>query len=86
KVNESVLVVGTILTISFDVESREFNGKWYTDVKAWRVEVGAGAPEGGSASYTANSAAQLPNSPVSAPNADSFDAMSSALEGDDLPF
>ncbi|MEG2178493.1 MAG: DUF3127 domain-containing protein [Bacteroidales bacterium] len=86
KVNESVLVVGTILTISFDVESREFNGKWYTDVKAWRVEVGAGAPEGGSASYTANSAAQLPNSPVSAPNADSFDAMSSAQEGDDLPF
>ena len=25
---------------SFDVESREYNGKWYTDVKAWKV-VGA---------------------------------------------
>ena len=29
-----------MLNISFDVESREYNGRWYTDVKAWRVEPG----------------------------------------------
>jgi hypothetical protein len=23
-----------------DIESREYNGKWYTDVKAWKVEKG----------------------------------------------
>jgi hypothetical protein len=28
---------GQELTVSFDLESREFNGRWYTDVKAWRV-------------------------------------------------
>lgn len=38
KINESMLKVGSMLTISFDVESREYNGRWYTDVKAWKVE------------------------------------------------
>ncbi len=28
---------GTPLTVSFDIESREFNGRWYTDVKAWKI-------------------------------------------------
>ena len=28
---------GQELTVSIDLESREFNGRWYTDVKAWRV-------------------------------------------------
>lgn len=28
--------------ISFDIESREFNGKWYTDIKAWKLEVAGG--------------------------------------------
>ena len=34
----SRLVVGTEYTVSIDVESREYNGKWYTDVRAWRVQ------------------------------------------------
>jgi len=43
KINDSILKEGTQLAISFDVESREYNGRWYTDVKAWKVEVaGAG--------------------------------------------
>lgn len=45
KVNESVLKVGSQLAISFDVESREYNGRWYTDVKAWKIEP-AGATTG----------------------------------------
>lgn len=45
KINESQLQVGAQLSISFDVESREYNGKWYTDVKAWKIEA-AGAKEG----------------------------------------
>ena len=38
KIDRSVLQEGALLTISFDVESREYNGRWYTDVKAWKVE------------------------------------------------
>lgn len=34
--------IGENLKAGINVESREFNGKWYTDIKAWRIEkVGA---------------------------------------------
>ncbi|MGH2394440.1 MAG: DUF3127 domain-containing protein [Candidatus Limnocylindria bacterium] len=26
------------MTVSIDIQSREYNGRWYTDVKAWKVE------------------------------------------------
>ena len=45
KINEGILKTGNMLNISFDVESREYNGRWYTDVKAWKTElVGSSAP------------------------------------------
>lgn len=43
KINESQLKVGEQLSISFDIESREYNGRWYTDVKAWKIEAGGAA-------------------------------------------
>ena len=27
------------MKIEFDIESREYNNKWYTDIKAWKIEV-----------------------------------------------
>ncbi|MDR1583659.1 MAG: DUF3127 domain-containing protein [Prevotellaceae bacterium] len=30
-----------LITISIDIESREFNGRWYTDVKGWKIQRGA---------------------------------------------
>jgi hypothetical protein len=44
KINESQLKPGNRLKIDFDVESREFNGRWYTDVKAWKIDVEGSAP------------------------------------------
>ena len=38
KIQPSQLNPGNTFTIDFDIESREFNGRWYTDVKAWKVE------------------------------------------------
>lgn len=29
---------GDMIDVYFDVESREYNGKWYTDAKAWKIE------------------------------------------------
>ncbi len=34
---------GTELTVQFDVESREFNGRWYHNINAWKVEAAAAA-------------------------------------------
>lgn len=31
------LVVGGTYNVSFDVASREWNNKWFTDLQAWRV-------------------------------------------------
>jgi len=42
KINESLLKVGNQLKIDFDVESREYNNRWYTDVKAWKIESASG--------------------------------------------
>ena len=39
KINESQLKIGNLLKIDFDLESREYNGRWYTDIKAWKIEV-----------------------------------------------
>jgi hypothetical protein len=30
--------VGDQVNASIDLESREYNGRWYTDVKAWKME------------------------------------------------
>lgn len=34
-----LLQVGNEITSHIDVESREYNGRWYTEVKAWKVDV-----------------------------------------------
>lgn len=33
------LQVGQAVTMYFDVESREYNGRWYTDIRAWKAEI-----------------------------------------------
>lgn len=38
------LAVGTEGTFSLDVESREFNGRWFTSVNCWKWDVGQNAP------------------------------------------
>jgi hypothetical protein len=47
KIDAGQLQPGNQLKIDFDVESREFNGRWYTDVKAWKIEVAGSMPAGG---------------------------------------
>ncbi len=38
KIDQLRIAEGEELTVHFDLESREYNGRWYTDVKAWRVD------------------------------------------------
>lgn len=40
---------GEALTVHVDIQSREYNGRWYTDVKAWKVERQGGDPPDGRA-------------------------------------
>src|ERR1700712_762492 len=38
KIDISKFSLGQTVKASFDVESREYNGKWYTDVKAFNLQ------------------------------------------------
>ena len=58
------------LTVSIDLESREYNGRWYTDVKAWKVSRD-GADQGVSSSFS---------------NQGGYEPASTSLDGDDIPF
>lgn len=42
--------VGTVLNnasidVQLDPESREYNGRWYTELRAWKVESVGGSPQ-----------------------------------------
>jgi hypothetical protein len=39
KINNTQLSIGSMLNIAFNLESREYNGRWYTVVKAWKIDV-----------------------------------------------
>ena len=71
-----------IVTVSFDIESREFNGRWYTSIRAWKIQQGVVTTE--AAAPAAVPAAQ----PVAAPqaNVETFDAAAGVDETTDLPF
>jgi len=50
KVDENRINVGDRITASINIESREYNGRWYTDVRAWKI---AKANGGGSSTEAA---------------------------------
>lgn len=39
---------GQELKVSFNVESREYNNRWYTDLKVWKIDKGGAAVTGSS--------------------------------------
>ena len=36
---------GDVITAQYDVSSREWQGKWFTTARAWKIEVNEKAPE-----------------------------------------
>lgn len=38
KINEQILRPGNVVNFFFDIEAREYNGRWYNDVKVWKME------------------------------------------------
>ena len=74
KIDQAQLKEGLAVKVFFDLESREYNGRWYTEARAWRVETETTAPASGSA--------PAPDYPsISAPSSLEQDATA-----DDLPF
>jgi hypothetical protein len=39
KISDTNLQIGNYYKYDIDIESREYSGRWYTDVKTWRIEL-----------------------------------------------
>lgn len=70
------LNVGDEIVLSFDINSREFNGRWYTSISGWKVEKAGNQP---SVSNVAND--PMSDYPMAPPQVDLGKDVS-----DDLPF
>ncbi|HOP05059.1 MAG TPA: DUF3127 domain-containing protein [Tenuifilaceae bacterium] len=69
---------GETLKVSINIESREFNGRWYTDVRAWKLE-----------RTGTSSQAQVPDAPPMPSNDELppfLDEENSGNDMNDLPF
>lgn len=73
KIDKFPLAVGDAVNVSFDIESREYNGRWYTSIRAWKVD------------KEAVGVSQVPAEPAQENYQNPFDAVSLKQE-DDLPF
>lgn len=38
KIDEAALKINDAVTAHIDIESREYNSRWFTEVKAWKIE------------------------------------------------
>ncbi len=82
------LQIGKTYTVSVDAESREFNDRWYTDLRAFSARE-VQEPNGAYPAAPAPAApASVANDPFAGASADPFAPASSDFkdESDDLPF
>ena len=76
---------GQLIKAQIDISSREFNGKWYTDVRVWRFDpINAAAPGQPAPQPAAQAMHQTPPAAPAGGPEDYFG--SDASNGDDLPF
>ena len=73
KIAQFAIQLGETLTVSFDVDAHEYQGRWFNSIRAWKVDRAAQAQPG----------APLP--PLAEPAAPA-DVAASGNSEDDLPF
>ena len=89
RIKQNPCDIDQLVTVSFDIESREFNGRWYTSIRAWKIQQGdmtqAAAPVAAAPAAAAPAAPAAPAAQAAAPaNVDPFDATADGTS--DLPF
>lgn len=77
KIKEANIKIGDVVSIGVNIESREFNGRWYTSIKAWSVK----------RKFEAQAAKQAPPAPTPQPSQPTQTQKSSSVDNtDELPF
>ena len=72
-----------LIKVHFDITAREYNGKWYNSIRAWKVEHvnQDGSAAGATAAPAAATAPQAPQAPAT-----QVSATTKQESDDDLPF
>lgn len=82
KISQMNIQIGDELTVSFDVDAHEWNGRWFNSIRAWRVErVQAQQPDNMATTNMMPGGMPAPNLPAAGPT-----DFSSSDPVDDLPF
>lgn len=89
KIRQFNIQLGEELNVFFDVNAREYQGRWFNDIRAWRVDrvtpgevPAAGTMEGVPAPVAAPGAPAVAAQPAAAPQPD----FAQSDNTDDLPF
>lgn len=80
KVDQFPIQVGQDVTVSIDIDSREFNGRWYTEINAWNIVQTGAQPAAPAPQQVANAPAVAPVQPQPAQQTPQQQAVG------DLPF
>lgn len=79
KIDQFAIQIGEQLTVSFDIDAREYQGRWYNSIRAWKVERVAAQDPSAPAGMS-----QFP--PIGETGAAPIADFSSGDAKDDLPF
>ena len=75
KINQFNIQLGEELNVFFDIDAREWQGRWFNSIRAWRVDRVSPAQQAPDPSFPPVNAAPVPPADFSATD-----------EKDDLPF
>ena len=78
RIAQAAIQPGEELIVSFDIDSREYQGRWFTNINCWKVERPAAMPQQVAPGITPEDLA--PSAPMAAPD------FGQANPVDDLPF
>ncbi len=77
RISQAAIQPGEELTVSFDIDSHEYNGRWFTNISAWKVARSAAA---------AAPSAPVANDPLAGVTSTAAPNFAPADPVDDLPF
>lgn len=84
RIKELNIQVGAELTVSFDIDAHEYNGRWYNSIRAWRA-VPVTQTADAAAAAAATPAGQMP-APAAVPAPTESSVTPAGGAEDDLPF
>ncbi|MGM9800176.1 MAG: DUF3127 domain-containing protein [Muribaculaceae bacterium] len=76
------LSIGDDIKLSFDIESREYNGRWFTSIRGWKAEKADGAAVSQAPVQQTQPVSAAPVQQPAAPQQPDFGSSAT----DDLPF